>query len=106
MSRFGEAVPRLVLAGLLIGASLAVTACRPRIDRARADGLAQAELAKYAEREHLTQSTFSTAEVTEHKGTWLYSYKYSGKPKHLLAIIVHKDGRTELSRMPEEEAAP
>lgn len=74
----------------------------PRVDRVTAERLALSELERYAMREQLSLLHFSEAEVTEEEGKWLYSYNYKGEPRQVVAIVVHKDGRTELSRMRDE----
>lgn len=61
---------------------------------------------KYSNAEGLVLSNFSRAEVTDQGRLWLYSYRYAGATEHLVSIIVHKDGRIELSRMIEEKEAP
>jgi hypothetical protein len=69
------------------------------VDRVAADKLAARELERYALRERRALVHFSEAEVTEENGKWLYSYQYKGEPNEIVAIIVHRGGRTELSRM-------
>lgn len=107
MSPIGSRVPKLILAVLLAGGTIGVAACRPHVSRARADDIARVELAKYAEREHLSLSSFSTAEATEHdNGIWLYNYTYRGKPAQLVSIIIESNGRAKVTRMFEKDTAP
>jgi hypothetical protein len=92
----------LRIAALVVFVGTLTTACSAQIDRVTADKLAQAALERYSKDEALTLTKFSTADVVEENGNWSYRYTYNERPRQLVAIIVHKDGRTEVTRMFEE----
>ena len=78
--------------------------CSAAVDRRTADRLAEERVSRYLADEGLDMPSLSDPEVTQHQGTWLYGYKYAGRPRQALVVTVGKDGSTELGRMPEEEA--
>jgi len=97
---------RLNVALLLFLTGLLFHACGSDIDRKTADKLAKEAVEKYCQQEDLTFAKFSIPGVVDQGKWWLYNYTYEGKPRHLLSVIVHKDGETEVSRMIEEKDVP
>jgi hypothetical protein len=83
-------------------ASAGVLACRPSIDRVRADQLALAKLQAYVRAEGLDLKQFGRPEVAEQGGKWLYTYEYGGTPRQSVAVTVFSDGHVELGRMVEQ----
>jgi hypothetical protein len=49
--------------------------------------------------EGLVTARFLPEQVTDYGEKWFYEYKYPDPPRQLVAIIVHKNGKAELSRM-------
>ena len=98
-----QEVARLVFrAGLLavvIGTVSWVLACRPTVNRARADTLAETRLQEYIRAERLNREQFDKPEVHNQGGKWLYTYEYRGAPRQSVAVIVFADGHVEVSRM-------
>jgi hypothetical protein len=96
----------LKIATLVLFFGTLTTGCRSQIDRQTADKVAQTALGEYSKDEGLTLSKFSTPEVDDNGNSWLYTYRYEGHPRQLVAVLVYKKGGTELSRMLEEEGDP
>jgi prepilin-type processing-associated H-X9-DG protein len=90
---------RCWLIPLAVATGVWLLACRPPIDRARADALAAARLQEYVRAERLDPQQFAPPEVREQAGQWLYTYEYRGAPKQSVAVTAFADGHVELSRM-------
>lgn len=84
---------------IVIGISMGLLACSPRIDRARADVLAAESLQQFAKQEGLKAELFTKGEVRESEDKWLYSYEYPAPPQQSVAILVSNRGAVEVSRM-------
>jgi hypothetical protein len=93
---------RLRLMVIVVGTGVCVLACRPPLDRGKADSLAAARLQEYIRAERLNPEQFGKAEVRDQGGKWLYIYEYYASPKQSVAVTVFADGRIELSRMLED----
>lgn len=93
---------RTLSAVILLGTSVCLVACQPRVDRAKADRLAAARVQQYVKGAGLNAELLEKPLVQEQDGKWLYTYNYRGGPKQSVAIIVFADGRVEVSRMLEE----
>jgi len=78
-------VLRAWLLALVIGTVSGVIACRPPVDRARADTLAEARLQEYIRAERLNREQFDKPEVHDQAGKWLYTYEYGGAPRQSVA---------------------
>jgi prepilin-type processing-associated H-X9-DG protein len=84
---------------IVVGAVACVLACRPQVDRGKADSLAAARLQEYIRAERLNPEQLGRPEVRNQDAKWLYTYEYYGAPKQSVAVTVFADGHVELSRM-------
>jgi hypothetical protein len=84
---------------ICLALATSIMACNRKIDRAKADTLAAANLQQYAKDEGMKADLFTRPDVGEQEGKWLYTYEYRASPKQSVAVVVFADGRVELSRM-------
>ena len=84
---------------IMAATGLCILACRPPVDRGKADSLAATRLEEYIRAERLNPEQFGRPEVREQGGEWLYIYEYHASPKQSVAVTVFADGQVELSRM-------
>jgi hypothetical protein len=72
-----------VLGAVILGASVLLVACHPRVDRFKADQLAAARVQQYAKDERLNAERFTKPEVREQQGKWLSQWdRYRAQSIH------------------------
>jgi len=85
-----------ILFGLLL---LSLTSSCTRVDSAQeAESIAQAQLEKYSQREGVPLSQFFKKNISLVQDGWFFEYESLNQPKHLVTILVHHNGRAEVSR--------
>lgn len=78
-----------------------VTGCTRISSEQEAEYVAKSQLEAYSQREGLPSSQFLKHNTSLVEDGWFFEYESLNQPKHLITILVHHDGRAEVSRFVE-----
>jgi hypothetical protein len=96
LARLGQAA---LLALILVIGSMVIGCPSYRcISEQDARVVAARRLDEYVEREKLEVANFGPPETNHTAGHWVFDFRSVSTPRHLVAVIVHCDGGSEVSR--------
>ena len=94
---------RVIAVAALAALTLVCGGCGGPIGDDEARRTARLELEEYCAREKLDISDFRGPVMSSNdKNPWIFDYRSTGAPRHLVKIYVGADGHVEVNRMIEE----
>ena len=95
-ARLGQAAMLALV--LVIGSTVMGCPSGGCISEQDARAVAAARLGQYCEREKLDVARFGPPETNHTAGRWVFAFGAVSTPRHVVVVIVHCDGGSEVSR--------